>query len=528
MSLDIIGLLQSESTGVNLQSLSTCYGGIRMYPQCKRRVGRYLYDALDAYNEIDGSSNAFCLQCCNHIYKGAGERIDEVWDLECDVTDPSLALDYYGYEFQFARNRDEQDEGVVRCAMGRMGCEYAWDGNTEYDNRDLTCTSLENDGDFGSCDDEDECSCKIPGSQRGGTPPSNGNGDYNTADGIVQRSLDAADACTRTRSQSLENGTVYYLKGYTLTIDVEERSNTKGEYWRMVRSCKVETHEVTSLQEGDTFYERIRMRGPRKRIAYRWFSPEEGLLFIIFGTLGMCLCSLLIVRCVRNTPCPTCGAKLIWSKHQCVMCRFYEVPMPDPVLLARVRARRTLGGPGLAVHAAKPVLDAPPSSFTGRCVLYVRRSRVGLRILIIAAAKGLFAFLVWLLRSLANVLCGLLRCCCDADDEDQEAPPPPSEEPPGEATAIPLFVAKPAPPTRQPDVKPTKPTVSRFVYLADPVLRRENIFGKLTRRISPHEHKVVVIDQLHGQSPWHTHPPESSDEETKDGPPPSCDGGDDE
>ena len=454
-SLEVRGRLSLEAAGVEL--MPACYAGIQAFPTCRRKSGTFDYAATEAYNAVDGSSSALCLQCCSNLYKGAGERVDETWDLECEVTDPLLALDFYGYEFQFARNRHENDRGVVRCALGRLGCEYkAPDGSFAMNGKDLSCSSTTDD--FGSCDSNKKCVCAIPGSQKGGVPPgSDGTYDDAALDGVVQRTLTpATEACTRTRAQRAENGTLRYLKGYTLTIEVEERSTSNGDYWRSVTSCRAEAEEVENLKEGDAFRERIRMRGPKRKRQYRWFDVEHGLFFLILGIFGLLVSCVLLVRYLRQSPCPTCGSLLIWSKDQCVACRFYELPMPDPLLLARIRARTAIG---------ESATNKRPLSifFKGRCL-----SSALMALRCVAASTY---------RCVARILAGLSRLLCFCW-QDLDAP---------------LHDER----RREEQPKKKKPVVKVDLYFTDPVLRRENLFEKLTRRISPQEHKIVVDDQEH-------------------------------
>lgn len=343
---DVKGLLALEATRLFPSIVKQdCFQGIpvsEIATTCTMKRDGWSYDATDGYNEApDGTDSRICLQCCNNVHVKVGQRRRETWDLECDVLSESvlasLETQWYGYEFRFARMRDPDDSGIVRCAMGRVGCLYEdTDGSTTLNGRNLSCTSENGDDDFGYCDNS-TCLCNIPGSQKGGAPADPGgdvNYDYN--DGVRQRRYEEpyASSCTsRTVDQRR------FLKGYTLTVEVEEMSTNQGEYWRRVNDCRVDVEEVDELAVGDTFYQKIHVVGPKKLRKYKWYHRHHGLPVVIGGSLLGVVVVYLVIRLARNDPCPTCGVKLVFSKEQCLMCRIYELEMPDPVLLARLRAR---------------------------------------------------------------------------------------------------------------------------------------------------------------------------------------------
>lgn len=338
---DVKGLLALEATRLFPSIVKqNCFQGIpatEIATTCSIQRDGFTYDG---FNEAPDDTEALCLQCCNNAHVKVGQRRRETWDLECDVLSESvlasLESQWYGYEFRFARMRDPDDSGIVRCAMGRVGCLYEdTDGSTTLDGRNLSCSS-DDDSDYGSCGNS-TCVCAIPGSQKGGAPADPGgdvNYDYN--DAVRQRRYEEpyASSCTaRTVDQTR------FLKGYTLTVEVEEMSTNEGEYWRRVNDCRVDVEEVLHLEVGDTFYQRIRVVGPKKLRKYKWYHRHHGLPVVICGSLLGVVVVYLIIRLARNDPCPTCGVKLVFSKHQCLMCRIYELEMPDPILLARLRAR---------------------------------------------------------------------------------------------------------------------------------------------------------------------------------------------
>ena len=233
-SMDILGTIQQESVAPNPENVrATCYMGLIEEVTTKCNLldddgeevppGVWYYEKTEGWNMSPrGESDVLCLQCCSQLYDEPNERIHEEWNFDCDVdTTVRTKFDtgYYGYEFRFARNRDEKDDKMVRCAMGRIGCEYEGIfGEYEMDGRPLSCTSKQADGDYGSCSaDNSSCVCEIPGSQRGGTgphPDTNARNDY--LDGV--RSRVDEQSCRYRSAREREDGRSWYLQGYELTV----------------------------------------------------------------------------------------------------------------------------------------------------------------------------------------------------------------------------------------------------------------------------------------------------------------------
>ena len=187
-SMDILGTIQQESVAPNPENVrATCYMGLIEEVTTKCNLldddgeevppGVWYYEKTEGWNMSPrGESDVLCLQCCSQLYDEPNERIHEEWNFDCAVdatVRTKFDTGYYGYEFRFARNRDEKDDKMVRCAMGRIGCEYEGIfGEYEMDGRPLSCTSKQADGDYGSCSaDNSSCVCEIPGSQRGARGP---------------------------------------------------------------------------------------------------------------------------------------------------------------------------------------------------------------------------------------------------------------------------------------------------------------------------------------------------------------------
>ena len=191
-----------------------------------------------------------------------------------------------------------------------------------------------------SCsEDNSTCVCDIPGSQRGGTGE-NSNSNLARDDYVDAVRARGSESSCNYRDAKNREGRSWHLKGYELTVYIEEMSSNSGGYWRSVTGCSVKTEEVLEMTMPDTFYQRIRLRGTPKPKPYKWFTMEHGLPWLFIGVAVACIFAARTVRCARDEPCPTCGRKLIFGKQQCLLCQLYGAEMPDPVLLARIRARR--------------------------------------------------------------------------------------------------------------------------------------------------------------------------------------------
>lgn len=501
-SLDVLGILEAESETLILEIVRrSCYAGFRVdqiatscrIQRSKLEGDGYVYFATSAYNEAPtGEGSEICLQCCNNLNIGVGERVDEVWHLECDVNSDalrSLQSGWYGYEFRFARNLNEDDSGVVRCAMGRLGCEYEdVDGLYAIQEKNLTCSSRMED--FATCSgtnsrNPSKCVCRIPGSQKGGEPgDSDGDPEEQYNDAVRQRRFaDVTNGASCTWNGARQAEGEWYLKGYSLTVEVVEHSDNVGNYWRAVTDCRVEVEEVRNMSEGDTFYQRIRMLGPKRPPPYKWLNHEQGLPFVVCGAFAGIAAIYLGVRCCRDETCLTCGTKLVFSREQCCVCRFYRVEMPDPLLLARIRARAKPSR-GFVTYTCRWLFEADPNSSVGRCLVFGRRCAIAICLFtsyaatfayrlsrcIVLTPKILVAFISRCMGGDACATSSFLVPVCivpgDGDINDNEASLPRSKHAP------------------------------TLLYQVDPHLRRMNVFEKLTRHVDQHEHNVIVVAQF--------------------------------
>jgi hypothetical protein len=492
-SMDILGTIQQESVAPNPENVrATCYMGLIEEVTTKCNLldddgeevppGVWYYEKTEGWNMSPrGESDVLCLQCCSQLYEEPNERIHEEWNFDCDVdTTVRTKFDtgYYGYEFRFARNRDEKDDKMVRCAMGRIGCEYEGIfGEYEMDGRPLSCTSKQADGDYGSCSaDNSSCVCEIPGSQRGGTgphPDTNARNDY--LDGV--RSRVDEQSCRYRSAREREDGRSWYLQGYELTVYVEELTENDGSYWRSVTGCHVKTYETETLRAGDKFFQRIVMKGNKDPRPYNWLAGAHGLPFVVCAVLLACFVGALLVRCARDTPCPTCGSKLIFMPTQCFYCSLYGAPMPDPVLLARIRARgKFVSGQGFVAHTFR---KRPGSEQTraGCARLYAGRACKATGTI---AGRHVLALLKCLGKGTLHCGDALLHFFYRCVLRRRRGPGP---------VCLRTFVADESEYVERDPPVPTK------IYVADPALRSQNAFEALTRPMPLKERELVAAEQ---------------------------------
>lgn len=496
-SLDVLGVIQQESIALNPENIrSMCYMGLieELTTRCNildddgKAVppGVFYPDRTEGWNQSPrGESDVFCLTCCNTLRDKVEERIDETWDFSCAVDSDviqTLRTTYYGYEFRFARNRDEGDDKLVRCAMGRIGCEYEGVfGEHEMDGRDLSCTSKPGDGDYGHCTaDNATCTCEIPGSQRGGTgphPDTDARNDY--LDGVRIRGSE--QDCRFRSSRLLEGGRSWYLRGYELTIEVEEMSDNSGSFWRSVTGCSVKTTESLSMAPGEMFHQRIRMIGTKHRKPYNWFASAHGLPYVLSGIALALLIAALILRCCRNEPCPTCGRKLIFMPRQCFYCTLYGAPMPDPVLLARIRARaRFVHGQGFVAYTLRKKAGAEQTR-VGCFRLYAGRVCYATFVIV---SRHVLAVLKCVLVATLTVFDAILHVFFRCVLRRRRGPGP---------ICLRAVVPDDA------NVVGRDPPVPTKIYVADPVLRSANVFERLTRPMPKAERELVAAEQDHAR-----------------------------
>ena len=391
------------------------------------------------------------------------------------------------------------------------------------DRRDLACSSRANS--FEASDDfgwkqqdylnRTEYKCALPGSVYGGEGPfglPDGTGSERDQkakkyenpvaerdkymDGIRARGLESA--CNFRDARDRERGT-YFLKGYELTIFVEEKSSNAYGFWKSVTGCNVEVTEVEQLYvDGDIsqstpdesqYFQRIILR-QRYSATYDFYNPDQGLPFIIIGVGILFFIVSRIVQCVRDEPCPTCGTRLIIAglselapypldKPQCALCRFYGAEMPDPVLLARMKARsKFVHGRGFFEFATTPD-GGRPRGFCGWVRLYVVRC---IRASVIMTAYGVYNVLRWvfvlLLMTGDCVLHFVYRCVL----RKRRGPGP---------VCLRTFIPK------DEDIVDDDPPVPTKIYVADPHLRSENAFLAMTRPVHKPERRLVSKEQAY-------------------------------
>ncbi|KAJ1462551.1 hypothetical protein M885DRAFT_610594 [Pelagophyceae sp. CCMP2097] len=482
-STSVLGRFEREGTRILPAIIgATCFEGMKneFSSICEMRLndgvlgGGWDYTRSDGYNlQAAARSDLLCLTCCSNLYLEPRQRIDETWDLQCEIsTDarPALVTDLYGFEFRFSRNKFLGDDAIVRCPLGRVGCEYEDpDGNFDLHGRSLTCTADPNDGDFGYCNaDRSECHCDLPGSIRGGTGPSSEADDrlsYN--DGIRVRGLPQKCALKPQFSAEAQNWAV--IK-YKLVVDVEEMANSKGDYWRSVTGCHVETTEVSQdlLQEGGSWFQEIQLLGPRKPAQYKWWDPDYGLPIILVSIFLMILAAYFAVAAIRDDTCPTCGKALVFSRTQCVVCFALDMPMPDPVLLARLRARaRQTRGAGLVAHSLERQRSGPRTRFQ-RFFCCVFRVCLATAVVLGKALERFLRFLVaTFIKALKWLFVAATKAAFGADFDAPEDGAKPAAAPQKRAA------------------------VQARIYVVDAQLRTENAFAQTARPVSKRERELA-------------------------------------
>lgn len=130
------------------------------------------------------------------------------------------------------------------------------------------------------------------------------------------------------------------LAGYTLKLKVKEWDEMFG-FWRGVESCEIETIEVKGpLPIGYKFHEKIILdHEPLKYPTYDYGKILILLVLVVFVVYGS-------LYCCRRKRCPYCQNKLVLSLNLCMVCRFYGVKPPDPVLLQALESKgETIQGP---------------------------------------------------------------------------------------------------------------------------------------------------------------------------------------
>ena len=105
-----------------LLAYSACYLGFG-FTRCKAAQpddDALLRDILPYYRNFDDIFGLnYCLQCCSE-----NQDVD-VWDLKCNYdADTGPAVNVYGYELRFGRNRFPGDTAVTRCPIKRSACTY--------------------------------------------------------------------------------------------------------------------------------------------------------------------------------------------------------------------------------------------------------------------------------------------------------------------------------------------------------------------------------------------------------------------
>jgi hypothetical protein len=130
------------------------------------------------------------------------------------------------------------------------------------------------------------------------------------------------------------------LAGYTLKLKVREWDKLFS-YWRGVESCEIETIEMKGvLPIGYQFHEKIIIdHAPLTYPQYDYSKVLIILVFVVFIVYGF-------LYCCRRKRCPFCQKKLVVSLDLCLVCRFFGVKPPDPVLLKALESKgETIQGP---------------------------------------------------------------------------------------------------------------------------------------------------------------------------------------
>ena len=82
----------------------------------------YIRDYLVDLEDISGAN--YCVECC-----GDSPSSRDIWDLYCEVDeDTRRSTNVFGFELRLARNRDAQDQEVIKCPLKRTGCSYTKSG----------------------------------------------------------------------------------------------------------------------------------------------------------------------------------------------------------------------------------------------------------------------------------------------------------------------------------------------------------------------------------------------------------------
>ena len=241
--------------------------------------------------------------------------------------------------------------------------------------------------------------------------------------------------------------------------------------------CHVKTYETETLRAGDKFFQRIVMKGNKDPRPYNWLAGAHGLPFVVCAVLLACVVGALLVRCARDTPCPTCGSKLIFMPTQCFYCSLYGAPMPDPVLLARIRARgKFVSGQGFVAHTFR---KRPGSEQTraGCARLYAGRACKATGTI---AGRHVLALLKCLGKGTLHCGDALLHFFYRCVLRRRRGPGP---------VCLRTFVADESEYVERDPPVPTK------IYVADPALRSQNAFEALTRPMPPKERELVAAEQ---------------------------------
>jgi hypothetical protein len=125
-----------------------------------------------------------------------------------------------------------------------------------------------------------------------------------------------------------------FLHGYTATITVQQLDENFA-FWRGVSKCEVETWETTEpLVAGDQFYEKIIMiHKPIDTFSF----DDVGKVAIIAVSIAIFIYGVLYF--CRRKNCEYCQAKLVFSPTLCYKCMLVGADVPDPRMLAAIRAR---------------------------------------------------------------------------------------------------------------------------------------------------------------------------------------------
>ena len=298
------------------------------------------------------------MHCCsNSKHTDAGELIEERWDLRCGLSNAGrnklLDNSFRNTEFRFRSS--EQDNFLVACPLGRMGCKYKIfttdsDGTpqvlNEMDGRPLSCGVEDND--FGSCnttvDGDTLCTCNTPGTQTENAASLEQPNWYLSKFKYTYPTLDEFVSA----SCGFGNYDNLYLTGYDLDVTITEHSDLEGNYWRQVESCSAVATERDTLSVSTDWLQQnfviTVVHGDDPWTT--WASPVLMLvLLILFAIVS------LLIRWRRDVVCATCMTKLIYTKKQCLQCLMYSVDLPDEVLLRRLSSRSAhLRGPGSFAH----------------------------------------------------------------------------------------------------------------------------------------------------------------------------------